>query len=94
MEANNSRLNIYRLLRIAKDLKTKEVANELRVATAYVSAIEKGERTPSDRLRRNYAKLFQINEDYITSFVPEKDFEHTMLKLLEVICKAEEESKK
>lgn len=92
MEANNSRLNIYRLLRIAKDLKAKEVANELRVATAYVSAIEKGERTPSVRLRRNYAKLFQIDEDYIVSFTPEKDFEHTMLKLLEFICKAEEET--
>ena len=36
MGANNSHLNIYRLLRIAKDLKTKEVADELRVATAYV----------------------------------------------------------
>lgn len=92
MEANNSRLNIYRLLRIAKDLKAKEVANKLRVATAYVSAIEKGERTPSVRLRRNYAKLFQIDEDYIVSFTPEKDFEHTMLKLLEFICKAEEET--
>lgn len=91
MGANNSHLNIYRLLRIAKDLKTKEVADELRVATAYVSAIEKGKRTPSVRLRRNYAKLFQIDEDYITSFVSEKDFEHTMLKLLEIICKAEEE---
>mgnify|MGYP002679772768 CR=1 FL=1 len=54
MGANNSHLNIYRLLRIAKDLKTKEVADELRVATAYVSAIEKGKRTPSVRLRRNY----------------------------------------
>lgn len=94
MEANNSRLNIYRLLRIAKDLKAKEVANELRVATAYVSAIEKGERTPSVRLRRNYAKLFQIDEDYIVSFTPEKDFEHTMLKLLEIICNAEDESTK
>lgn len=92
MEANNSRLNIYRLLRIAKDLKAKEVANKLRVATAYVSTIEKGERTPSVRLRRNYAKLFQIDEDYIVSFTPEKDFEHTMLKLLEFICKAEEET--
>ena len=91
MGANNSHLNIYRLLRIAKYLKTKEVADELRVATAYVSAIEKGKRTPSVRLRRNYAKLFQIDEDYIASFVPEKDFEHTMLKLLEVICKAKEE---
>lgn len=94
MEANNSRLNIYRLLRIAKDLKTKEVADELRVATAYISAIEKEERIPSARLRRNYSKLFQIDEDYIIAFTPEKDFEHTMLKLLEVICKAEEESTK
>ena len=92
MEANNSRLNIYRLLRIAKDLKTKEVADELRVATAYLSDIEKGESTPSVRLRRNYANLFKLDEDYIVSFTPEKDFEHTMLKLLEFICKAEEEA--
>lgn len=83
-------INIYRLIRIARDKKVKDLANDLMVTPAYINAIEKGERVPSVRLVRNYAKILNIDEKIIQKYHDNidsyKDYEHIMLSLLKDIC--------
>lgn len=86
----DNKLNIFRLLRIARDKKVKELADELRVTPAYINAIEKGDRKPSERLIRDYAKALDVDEYIIKNF-SDKDksytsFENFLLALLQQIC--------
>jgi len=86
--------NIYRLLRIARDKKIKDLADELLVTPAYIHAIESGTRTPSKRLIRDYSKVLGVDEEIIVSFDKKnsdlKRFEKLLLRLLESICYGEE----
>ena len=94
---SNKNLNIFRLLRIARDKKVKELAEELLVTPAYINAIEKGDRQPSERLIRDYAKVLNIDEQIIKMFLKEptsnKSFEHFLLSLLQKICSLDDSKK-
>ena len=83
-------LNIYRLLRIARDIKVKDLANDLLVTPAYINAIEKGDKTPSERLSRDYAEALNVDVQLIKTFSEntstDMSFEHLLLHLLESIC--------
>ena len=46
MSSKNDDLNIFRLLRIAREKKVKDIAEDLLVTPAYINAIEKGKRIP------------------------------------------------
>ena len=85
----NEKTNIFRLLRIARDKKVKDLAEELRVTPAYISAIENGTRVPSIRLIRDYAEALSVDEAIILEFMEksgENDrFEKLMLRLLQKI---------
>ena len=88
---NNSDLNVFRLLRIARNKRIKEVAEELSITPAYVHAIESGKNFPSGRLLRDYAKVLGVSEETILNFKPEENkkdlvFENTLLRLLQIIC--------
>ena len=74
---DNKKLNIFRLLRIARDIKVTDLAKILRVTPAYINAIERGERIPSDRLLRDYAQTLKVSEELILTFNKE---ERTSLK--------------
>lgn len=82
-------MNVFRLIRLARNLKVKDVASELGVSSAYINAIENGERYPSERLLRDYAIVLGVDEEVITTFKPEKQrsskFEHVLLSLLKMI---------
>ena len=85
----NKSTNIYRLLRIARDKKVKELADELLVTPAYINAIEKGERQPSERLTRDYARALNVDVKIINFFSESSSnlsFEHLLLSLLQKIC--------
>lgn len=86
----NNNLNIFRLLRIARDKKVKELADELLVTPAYINAIEKGDRKPSERLIRDYAEALNVDEQIIKTFsqntTSNTNFEHFLLSLLQTIC--------
>lgn len=43
---NGKNLNTFRLVRIARDIKVKELASKLMVTPAYIFAIEKGTKHP------------------------------------------------
>lgn len=82
-------INVFRLLRIARDIKVKDLAEKLCVTPAYINAIEKGQRMPSDRVIRDYAEALGVEEQIIRNFsVDYKDssFEKTMLKVLKILC--------
>lgn len=60
--------NVYRLLRIARDLRVKDVADAMNVTPAYISAIEAGKREPSTKLIPAYAKALQVDENTLFYF--------------------------
>lgn len=78
------------MLRIARDIKVKDLAQELSVTPAYINAIENGERFPSDRLLKDYAQALGVEKDTILNFKLEdqknKKFENVLLTLLQMIC--------
>lgn len=94
LDNKKNNLNIFRLLRIARDKKVKELADELLVSPAYINAIEKGDRIPSARLVRDYAEALHVDEQIIKQFsdpsYPNTSFEHFLLSLLEKICSADD----
>ncbi len=95
-QSNNS-LNVFRLLRIARDKKVKELANDLLVTPAYINAIEKGDKTPSERLIRDYAEALNVDVQLIKRFsknTANTNFEHFLLHLLESICSIDDSKKK
>lgn len=89
-DTQDNKLNIFRLLRIARDIKVKDLAQELSVTPAYINAIENGERFPSDRLLKDYAQALGVEKDTILNFKLEdqknKKFENVLLTLLQMIC--------
>lgn len=88
--SSNKNLNIFRLLRIARDKKVKELADDLLVTPAYINAIEKGDRKPSERLIRDYAEALNVDTKIIKTFSEQNtsntNFEHFLLSLLQTIC--------
>lgn len=98
LDKTNSNLNIFRLLRIARDKKVKDLAGELLVTPAYINAIEKGDRKPSERLVRDYAEVLNVNEQIIKNFSEKTtsgiNFEHLLLSLLQTICSLDDSRKK
>lgn len=90
-------LNIFRLLRIARDKKVKELADDLLVTPAYINAIEKGDRKPSERLIRDYAEALNVDEQIIKTFsekaTSNMNFEHLLLSLLQTICSLDDSKK-
>lgn len=87
MEKN--KLNIFKLMRVLRNMSVKEVADELDITTSYVNKIENGEKWPSGRLLRDYANVLDISPEILLSFktVDEKDdkFDHLLQKILEMI---------
>lgn len=84
-------LNVFRLLRIARNRTVEDVAEALSVSRGYINAIEKGARFPSDRLLRDYAIVLGVSEDTLRFFEPRdgKDtkYEVALLQILEMITK-------
>lgn len=90
----DNEINVYYLLRIARNMSSKELAEKLMITPAYVRAIETGKRTPSKRLLRDYARVLNVDESVIQTFEKPQEqknfFEHSLLKLLKIICNIDE----
>lgn len=92
MEQNKKRSpenNVYRLLRIARDLKVKDIAEEVGVTPAYISAIETGKREPALDKIPAYAKALQVDENTLFYFRETSNkstkFETFLLEILQKI---------
>lgn len=89
--SDKNKLNVFRLLRIARNMRVKDVAEKLDITPAYIHAIENGEKFPSERLLRDYAEVLGVKEETILTFKPEEEhkthrFENALLYLLKIIC--------
>ena len=84
------KLNAFRLVRIARDIKVKDLASELMVTPAYIFAIEKGTKHPSKRLLPDYCSALGISEAAMQKLihdVPDAGtFENALLFVLQVLC--------
>lgn len=68
-----SNLNIYRVLRLIRDLKVSELAEMLDTSAANICGIESGRHNPSRRLLRDYAKALGVTPDFITNHAPNNE---------------------
>ena len=89
-DISSNNLNVFYLLRVAQDIKVKDLAETLSVTPAYIHAIEKGERVPSERLLKYYAEALGVTPEIIESFCPndhkDKKFKEVLLWILKKIC--------
>lgn len=87
--------NIYKLLRIARNIPAKKLSEDLGVSPAYIHAIENGDRQPSEELKKNYLKALKVDEEVIDKFSKRsKDyssFEKMLFGLLKLIIKSDPE---
>lgn len=88
--------NIYKMLRIARNLSAKEISAELNVTPAYIHAIETGERKPSEKLLNEYMRVLNVDKEIITTFDKQKSkyntYEKLLLFLLKLIIKFDQKS--
>ena len=93
MSSRYHNLNIFRLLRIARDMSVKELSEKLLVTSSYINSIEKGDRIPSERLIQDYARICRVDIRIIENFAKningKSSFEHLLLSLLEKICESD-----
>ena len=84
--------NIFRLIRLARDLRTSDVASMMGCTTAYVSQVENGERKPTVEWIGDFCKKLDVREDVVQHFDnnSEGTFERKMLSVLQTICDMED----
>ena len=52
-------------LRESRDMTQEELAKEFSITKEYLSMLERGERNPSDKLKKKMAKFFNVSMAYI-----------------------------
>lgn len=96
MKTKKPENNVYRLLRIARDMKVKDVAELVGVTPAYISAIEAGKREPALDKIPAYAKALRVDENTLFYFRESSNhqgvFESFLLAILEKITKLDNNS--
>lgn len=82
--------NLYRLLRISRDMPVHTLANKAGVTDAYISAIEKGTRTPSRKVEIAILEALDITPaqfSYLQQKIAHTEkFELALLTVLQVLC--------
>lgn len=68
-----SDLNIYKVLRLIRDLKVSELAEMLDTSAANICGIESGRHNPSRRLLRDYAKALGVTPEFIANHAPNSE---------------------
>lgn len=84
-------VNIFKLMRIARGVTARQLAEELDVSPSYIHAIEKGERQPSEKLYNDYLLALKFDENIIETFNKQSrkynSYERLLYCLLKLICK-------
>lgn len=65
--------NPYYVLRVLRDISSKELAQKLEVTQTTISGIEHGRFEPGRRLLRDYAKVLGVEVAFIQAHYPEED---------------------
>lgn len=99
MDKRKEQNNVFRALRIVRNMSVKEVAEELLVTPGYINRIENGAKIPSERLLRDYARVLRVPVSTLQLFLNKSKseldiaFESFLFQVLETICKQDEQSK-
>lgn len=84
----NSTGEILRLLRISHDLTISSLSEKTKISKSYITEIEKGVKTPSDKIIKNYSIGLKIPESTLNYLLKEYSQEHLPYqKLLLIILK-------
>ena len=62
--------NIFKFLRMIRDIKVTDLAKTLDVSPANISSIEAGRHSPSKRLLEDYAQALGVTPDFINNHLP------------------------
>lgn len=65
--------NIFRALRIIRDIKTKDLAKTLNVSPANISSIESGRHNPSKDLLPKYAQALGVTPEFINNHLTDHE---------------------
>lgn len=95
MERTISRNNvgeILRLLRISFDLSISDLSEKTKISKSYITEIEKGTKTPSEKIIKNYSTGLEIPEDtlnyLLNSYSPKHlSYQKLLLEILKKISK-------
>jgi transcriptional regulator with XRE-family HTH domain len=63
----NKERNIFKLLRLIRNIKVSELAEMLDTSVANISSIENGRSQPSRRLLRDYAQVLGVTPEFISN---------------------------
>ena len=87
--------NIFRTLRIIRNLKAKELAKILETSPSNISLIEAGRHKPSKRLLRDYAKALGVTPEFIHNheMMPSKRYEEYLFRVLSDVLEFEKTAK-
>ena len=85
MDSKKQENNVYRLLRIARDMKVRDIAEAVGVTPAYINAIESGKREPSLDKIPAYAKALRVDENTLFYFRKPENQYTTFEKFLRAI---------
>lgn len=83
--------DIFRLLRIAKDLKIRELAEKMGISPSYISEVESGKKKPSLEMIEKYSTALDIPKSVIFYFVEQNvtkkyHYQELLLQILQKIC--------
>lgn len=100
---NNGETNeineILKLVRIAQDLSTKEVADRMNVRSSYISDVERGDRNPNLKTLDKYCAALNISTDNLFLWREDQKknrytYRKLLMKLLQAIDEIDERQKK
>ena len=88
--------NVLKLLRIAREMTTKDLATKMEVSSTYISEVEANNKTPSLEMLAKYSEALGVSKSTIVYFDEEgeKNGYHYQELLLEILKKIVESDKK
>lgn len=91
-------LNIFRVLRMIRNLKVSDLAKILDTSAANISSIEAGRHQPSRRLLRDYAQALGVTPEFIADHAPNAEnkdsrFEEYLFGVLNDVLRLEQEER-
>ena len=92
-EKKNGLGNVLKLLRIAKEMSTKELAEKMNVSSTYISEVESNNKNPSLEMLTKYSEALEVKKSTILYFdeVGEKNSYNYQKLLLEILQKITEQ---
>lgn len=90
--------NIFKILRLIRNIKVSDLAKTLEVTPSKISAIEAGRHSPSKRLLRDYAQALGVTPEFIANHLPDAEgkdekFEYYLASVLNDVLSLEQEER-